>query len=196
MQALRIDHLEWTPGERCEVALVIVSTEAASMKDFVKYARSFVACQKLDCIVVDECHLTVTAVEYRPTIVDGTALRCLHTQFVYMTATLLPLIQAEFQKQNYLVCLTTIRVSSNQTNIFYIVQKADLQKGNLLEQAAVEVCDAQNKSDLFDYSCDKIIIYIRTQDEADQLASNLSCETYTLQSSDPREKKNILQQQT
>jgi hypothetical protein len=73
-----------------------VSTEAASTKDFAKYARGLVARQKLDCIVVDECHLTVIAVEYRPTIVDMIALRCLRTQFVYMTTTLPPLIQAEF----------------------------------------------------------------------------------------------------
>ena len=43
IQALRIDHLEWTPGERREMALVIVSTEAASTKDFVKYARGLIA---------------------------------------------------------------------------------------------------------------------------------------------------------
>lgn len=60
-----------------------------------------------------------------------------------------------------------------------MVRKADPRKGSLLEQAAIEVCDAWNKSDLFDHSCDKIIIYARTRDEADQLASNLSCESYT-----------------
>ena len=196
MQALNIDHLEWTPGERREVALVIVSAEAASTKDFMNYARGLIARQKLDRIVVDECHLTVTAVEYRPTMVDVTALRCLRTQFVYMTATLPPLIQAEFQERNYLVCPTTIRASSNRTNIFYMVRKADPRKGSLLEQAAIEVCDAWNKSDLFDHSCDKIIIYARTRDEADQLTSNLSCESYTSQSGDPREKKNILQRWT
>jgi superfamily II DNA helicase RecQ len=43
MQALKIDHLKWAPRERREVALVIVSTEAASTKDFMKYARRLVA---------------------------------------------------------------------------------------------------------------------------------------------------------
>jgi hypothetical protein len=38
MHVLGIDHLEWLPGERREVALVIVSTEAASTKDFMTYA--------------------------------------------------------------------------------------------------------------------------------------------------------------
>ena len=193
MQALKIDHLEWAPRERREVALVIVSTEAASTKDFMKYARGLVARQKLDRIVVDECHLTVTAVEYRPTMVDVTAIRCLRTQFIYMTATLPPSIQAEFEERNYLVCPTTIRASSNRSNIFYMVRKVDHQKGSLLEQTATEVCDAWNASGLFDHSCDKIIVYVRTRDEADDLAGALSCESYTLKSGDPREKKNILE---
>ena len=67
---------------------MIVSTKAASTKDFVKYARGLVTRQKLDRIVVDKCYLIVIAVEYRLTIVDVIALRCLRTQFVYITATL------------------------------------------------------------------------------------------------------------
>ena len=90
MQALKIDHLEWTPRECREVALTIVSIEAASTRDFIKYAQGLVCHQKLDRIVVDECHLTVTAAEYRPAMVDVATIRCLRTQFVYMTATLPP----------------------------------------------------------------------------------------------------------
>ena len=74
-----------------------------------------------------------------------------------------------------------------------MVRKVDHQKGSLLEQTATEVCDAWNALGLFDHSCDKIIVYVRTQDEADDLAGALSYESYTLKSSDPREKKNILE---
>jgi superfamily II DNA helicase RecQ len=59
-----------------------------------------------------------------------------------MTATLPLSIQAEFEERNYLVYPTTIRVSSNRSNIFYIVRKVDYQKGSLLEQTATEVYDA------------------------------------------------------
>jgi superfamily II DNA helicase RecQ len=38
IQALEIDYLEWTPRERREVALIIVSIEVASTRDFFKYA--------------------------------------------------------------------------------------------------------------------------------------------------------------
>jgi hypothetical protein len=43
IQVLDIDYLEWVPREYREVALVIVSTEVASTKDFIKYARGLVA---------------------------------------------------------------------------------------------------------------------------------------------------------
>jgi superfamily II DNA helicase RecQ len=42
MQALKIDYLEWTPRERREVVLMIVSIEAASTRDFFKYAQGLV----------------------------------------------------------------------------------------------------------------------------------------------------------
>lgn len=87
IKEMSIDHREWHPGENQEATLVLVSAEAASSKDFVKYARRLIAEQKLDWIVFDECHLTVIAAEYRPSIVELTAIRSLRTQFVYLTAT-------------------------------------------------------------------------------------------------------------
>ena len=38
VREIRIDHLEWHLGESREAALILVSTEAASSKDFIKYA--------------------------------------------------------------------------------------------------------------------------------------------------------------
>jgi superfamily II DNA helicase RecQ len=79
IKEMRIDHLEWHTGESREAALVLVSAEAASSKDFVKYARRLIAEQKLDRIVVNECHLTVVATDYRPSIVELTTIRSLRT---------------------------------------------------------------------------------------------------------------------
>jgi superfamily II DNA helicase RecQ len=85
---MRIDHLEGHTGECWEATLVLVSAEAASSKDFVKHARRLIAEQKLVRIVVDECHLTVVAADYRPSIVELTTIRSLRTQFVHLTAIL------------------------------------------------------------------------------------------------------------
>jgi superfamily II DNA helicase RecQ len=175
---------------------MIVSIEAASTRDFFKYTQGLVRYQRLDRIVVDKCYLTVTVAKYRPAIVDIATIRYLRIQFVYMTATLPPSIQAEFEERNYLVCPITIRVSSNRPNIFYIVRKVDTQKGSLLEQTATKVRNAWNVSNLFDYSRDKIIIYVRIRDEAIQLASILSYESYISKSRTPAEKKDILERWT
>ncbi|KAK1076625.1 hypothetical protein LTR33_008780, partial [Friedmanniomyces endolithicus] len=90
LRELRIDHIEWSSGERRESGLVLVTAEAASTKDFMIYARALIAQQELDRIVVDECHLTVTA-------------------FVYLTATLPPSMYAESEERNCLVHPKVIR---------------------------------------------------------------------------------------
>jgi superfamily II DNA helicase RecQ len=192
VREMKIDHLEWQLGESREAALVLVSAEAASSKDFMKYARRLVREQKLDRIVVDECHLTVTAAEYRPSMTELTAIRSLRTQFVYLTATLPPCIRAEFEERNYLHRPTVIRASSNRPNIFYMVRKADTRRGSLIKQAAIEATDAWTESGLFDHARDKIILYVRTRKDADDLADLLDCDAYTAESGTPAERKKIL----
>jgi hypothetical protein len=89
---MRIDYLEWYIGKSREAALVLVSAEATLSKGFIKYARRLIVEQKLDQIVVNEYHLTVVTTDYQPSIVELITIRSLRTQFVYLTATLLPLI--------------------------------------------------------------------------------------------------------
>jgi aspartate carbamoyltransferase regulatory subunit len=79
IREIKIDYLEWKPGESREVALILVSAEAVSSKDFIKYARRLIAEQKLDRIVINECHLTVVTTEYRPSIIELIAIRSLRT---------------------------------------------------------------------------------------------------------------------
>jgi superfamily II DNA helicase RecQ len=43
LRELRIDHMEWLPGEKRESGLVLVTAEAASTRDFFKYARMLVS---------------------------------------------------------------------------------------------------------------------------------------------------------
>ena len=128
---LGIDHLEWLPGERREAGLVLVSVEAVATGDFLTYARALVDQQKLDRIVFDECHLTVTAASYRDSIVDVADIRELRTQFVYLTATLPPSMVSEFEERNHLLYPKAIRASSNRANIFYEVRRARPGRGSL-----------------------------------------------------------------
>jgi superfamily II DNA helicase RecQ len=133
VREMKIDHLEWQLGKSREAALILVSTEAISSKDFMKYAHRLIAEQKLDRIVVDEYHLTVVTTEYRPSIIELIAIRSLRTQFVYLIAILPLSIRAEFEERNYLYYPIVIRVLSNRPNIFYIVRKIDARAGSLLK---------------------------------------------------------------
>ncbi|KAK0949655.1 hypothetical protein LTS01_025774, partial [Friedmanniomyces endolithicus] len=156
------------------------------------YAQALIAQQKLDRVVVDECHLTVTAASYRESIVDVTLIRSLPTQFVYLTATLPPSMYAEFEERNYLLHPKVIRASSNRPNLFYMVREIKTGNGSLLEQAAAEAQDAWNRSNLFNISQDKIILYVRTRDEAIELASLLDCTVYTARSGSAVDKGKIV----
>lgn len=113
VREMRIDHLEWQPGESREAALILVSAEAVSSKDFMKYAGRLIAEQKLDRILVDECHLSVVAAEYQPSIIELTAIRSCKTQFVNLTATLPLSMRVEFEERKYLYHPIVIRATSN-----------------------------------------------------------------------------------
>jgi superfamily II DNA helicase RecQ len=67
---LRIEHLVWAEGELRDAPLVLVSTKAACTKAFLVYTQRLVTAQALDCIVINECHLTITAANYQESMVN------------------------------------------------------------------------------------------------------------------------------
>jgi hypothetical protein len=64
-------------------SLAIVSAEAACSQSFLEYAHVLVSKQKLDRIVLDECHLTIIASDYRLCMAQlGWYIRQVRTQTV------------------------------------------------------------------------------------------------------------------
>ena len=100
---------------------MFVTVEAACTEQFRTYAHKLAATQDLGRIVLDEAHLTITASDYRQAMVDLALIRNVCTQFVYLTATLPPAMQATFREQNNLVNLKVIQASTNRRNLFYLV---------------------------------------------------------------------------
>lgn len=72
------------------------------------------------------------------------------------------------------------------------MRRAETGKGSFLQQAVAEVRDAWLQSGLLDMTRDKIIIYVRTRNEAKDLASMLDCGSYIADSGSPDEKKELL----
>jgi DEAD/DEAH box helicase len=117
-----IQLLVWAPGTRRTAPLVIVSVEAACSEGFVEYAQSLVMRQQLDRIIIDECHLTITASDYRDNMLElGWHIGQIKTQTVWLTATLPPVMQSEFLRQNKLVRPRIVRESTNRPNIKYLI---------------------------------------------------------------------------
>ena len=192
VRELNIDYLVWTLGEVRDAPLVFVTVEAACTKQFMAYARKLAATQCLDRVVVDECHLTITASGYREAMVDLALIRQLRTQFVYLTATLPPSMQSAFEEQNNLLNPKVVRASTNRPNLFYLVQKAT-GTGSLIEEGAREAREAWEASSLFDTGRDKIILYVRTREEGRGLAELLNCPLYTADAGTAEEKEELLE---
>jgi superfamily II DNA helicase RecQ len=187
-----IQPLIWSVDCRRSASLVIVSAEAACTQGFLEYAHTLVRQQKLDRIVLDESHLTITANDYRPCMSQlGWYVRQIRTQTVWLTATLPPIMQEEFIEHNKLVRPRIIRESTNRPNIKYMVS-LETGLGTLAEKAANLVREYWPKREIFDPSQDKIIIYCRTRKEAAMLADVLKCPSYTSESGSEEEKAAIL----
>lgn len=179
VRELGIEYHVWSPEEpETSAPLVFATVEAAATSKFRSFAARLAAKQELDRIVVDEAHLTVTASDYRQAMVDLALIRSVRTQFVYLTATLPPSMQGKFEEQNHLVRPRVVRASTNRKNLFYMVQRVE-GRTSLLEEAASRARDAWCRSNLLDQSRDKIIIYVRSKEEATELASLLGCAMYT-----------------
>jgi hypothetical protein len=67
-QSVGIKSLVWSVDYRRSTSLVIMSTKALYSESFLEYTYVLVSKQKLDRIIIDKCHLTITASNYRPCI--------------------------------------------------------------------------------------------------------------------------------
>ena len=79
VRELAIDHWIWTPHETQTAPLVFVSAEAAGTKAFRAYAYKLAARGKLEQIVLDKAHFTITMSEYQAAIVDLALIREVRT---------------------------------------------------------------------------------------------------------------------
>jgi orsellinic acid/F9775 biosynthesis protein OrsD/helicase-like protein/RAD3-like DEAD/DEAH box helicase len=187
-----IKPLLWTSGLRRSASLVVVSVEAACSETFLSYARGLVTQQQLDRVIIDECHLTVTASDYRDSMVQlGWYIGKIKAQSVWLTATLPPSLQSTFLQQNKLLRPRIVRASTNRANIKYRITYRD-PKQNLLKCAA-ELVQTLWSTDLFNHSRDKIIIYCNSKTDVASLGEILGCPTYTSESGTAEEKATIIQ---
>ena len=205
LRELRIRTEVWSPGTYPAASAVIVSAEAACSTEFMTYCQSLIATQRLDRIVVDECHLTVTQAGYRQSMRQLGSVRLLPTKFVYLTATLPPLMEPEFRRQNYLMAAKITRASANRPNISYQRVPIALPKEVSLVAAACDIIrnqiDMYSKTDsrlladgsrFWNVVYDRVLIYCQSIDDATAVGSLLGCGVYTSSAGTAEQKEAII----
>jgi superfamily II DNA helicase RecQ len=190
-----LKHHVWYPGSTRSAPIVLISAEAACTESFLEYANRLCDRQCLDRIVVDECHLTITAGTYRRSMSQlAWHVRRVRTQTVWLTATLPPVYQELFLEHNKLVRPHIVRESTYRANIRYSICRKN-GPGSLCEWATQLVQAYWARSDLIEsHGRDRIIIYCPTKALVMELAEMLGCPSYTADSGTEDEKTAIIEQ--
>lgn len=193
LDKVKLKHHVWSPGSTKSAPLVVTSAEAACSDRFLEYANRLVDRQRLDRIVIDECHLTITASDYRRSMSQlAWHVRRVRTQTVWLTATLPPTYHELFVEHNKLVRPRVIRESTNRPNIRYIIRR-ERELGSLCERATRLVQTCWDRTDLFESERDRIILYCQTKELVAELADMLDCPSYTADSGTEEEKGAIIE---
>ncbi|EMT67217.1 Putative ATP-dependent DNA helicase Q1, partial [Fusarium odoratissimum] len=183
---LGIDAYVWKSREVQRAAsLVFVTPESAVSKGFRMFIERMHGQQKLDRVVVDECH---TAMQYsktfRPQIGRlGETLQDFGVPVVCLTATLKPSREMAFFRQMRFVPerVRVFREATTRPNIQYsvdIIEDGDSGRGDEEDEALIErVCDIV-RTWTAGHEQGKVIIYAGTIKRVKGIAEQLGCMGY------------------
>ena len=167
------DCVEWNHGTMDPYSLVIVSADKVG-EGFYIYARRMYDLGRLRRIVVDECHLLVTAHSWRPVLTELEKLKSVGVSMVMLTATLPVSMEADLRR-----CLgvgvgamSLIRGSVVRHHIRYRVRE-DIEDGEL-EEETIRVW-REVAGELRASAGEKVVIYCRSKAKCESLASQIGC---------------------
>ena len=120
-----IECLKWTFGEHRFASVVVVSADRAASEQFITYASRLNDPKRklLRRVVIDECHLTYSASNYRVRLNHLCHLRVLNCPTILLTATLPPVSVPELMDVMRIGHPVIIRACTARVNIQYMVQR-------------------------------------------------------------------------
>jgi superfamily II DNA helicase RecQ len=168
-----LDCKPWPEARSSWPRVTLVSAEAAITDDFLQWAADLSVNGRLDRVVIDECHLSFTAAEtYRSKLRGLVLLRSLGCPFVFLTGTLPPLRQRDFEEAMQLQAPLYIRASSHRLNVRYAVLRVRNGRGVMEVKRRVEARLPHLSAG------EKGIIYCTSQAKCKALARQLGCHYY------------------
>ena len=152
---------------------MVVGAERAISDDFQTYLGSLVKDNKLARVVIDECHLIISA-DYREKLKELKILRAQPVQMVLMTATMPPSREQEFERKMLMAGEARwVRSPTMRTNFVYRVEQSQYP-GTLEEEAYSYV---QRRVNVLLRS-ERAVVYCRTTAQCEELAKKLECDCY------------------
>ncbi|KAM0362018.1 hypothetical protein ACHAO7_011321 [Fusarium culmorum] len=171
-----LDCKPWPEARESWPRVTLVSAEAAVTDDFLQWAADLSVNGRLDRVVIDECHLSFTAAEtYRAKLRSLVLLRSLGCPFVFLTGTLPPLRQRDFEEAMQLQAPLYVRASSHRLNVRYSVFRVRNGRG-VMEVKKLVDGRLQHLS-----PGEKGVIYCTSHAKCKALALQLSCHYYHAQ---------------
>jgi superfamily II DNA helicase RecQ len=178
---VKIDCIEYRPGEQNPAALVFVSADFIAGSQFLSYAQLLSAKGILRRVFVDESHLTFTASDWRPKLAQVRAVRGLRVPTIMLTATLPVLLEFELEESMAAQMARYIRAVTTRTKTRYIVE---ICKAGKLEEKTLELCGRMKKH----LGLRKGVVYSRSRDQCERLARELKCAYYHAGAADNEER--------
>ena len=132
LQESQIPHVVWHHGEARYAPVVVVSADVAVSSGFITYASMLKTRKLLRRIVLDECHLTYTASDYRVRLDSLQHLHVLRCPMILLSATLPPARMGELKDAMILRDFRVVRMKTARPNIRYTVQRC--QTGMIMAQ--------------------------------------------------------------
>ncbi|KAL4958620.1 uncharacterized protein BDV14DRAFT_186373, partial [Aspergillus stella-maris] len=123
------------PEQLHSCPLIMVAVEQAVRPPFREFLNRLAIANELDRVVFDECHLAVTALDYRPAMGLLPLLRELECQMVFLTATMPPSLIDRFQQAMLLRGARMVRSRTTRRDLRYEVLRSAARQQFLPEFA-------------------------------------------------------------
>ncbi|MDN6160180.1 MAG: DEAD/DEAH box helicase, partial [Staphylococcus equorum] len=169
-QAAGIVCQEWHQNNQPEYAqIILVTPETALSRRFLSFLERLQLKRLLDRVVFDECHVLVNRQDgFRPVLDKLHRLMRFATQFIFLSATLPPKLEAPMYQLMGIeeTKVRKFRSSTRRPNISYRVDSSDVDKVEFIKKAMVGLHNG------------KLIIYCNTVDLVKNLGEKLGCFIY------------------
>jgi superfamily II DNA helicase RecQ len=170
LQQSHIEHVVWRHGEARYAPVVVVSADRAVSTQFITYASMLKKRKLLRRVVLDECHLTFTASDYRPKLKQLGHLQVLRCPIILLTATLPPIRLDELREVMHISDFRLIRMSTARPNIRYMVRRCP-------DQSMLKVVKEMARLRRLGQG-ERGIFYCTSRDGTEEVAQVLGCPYY------------------